>query len=508
MHLNSLDINRDIGDRQGEAASLNNLGLIAQTQGDVEEAKRLYLECMAIMIEIGDLIGVATSQNNLGNIAEIRDDLEEAKRFYLKSLDIKKDIGDRQGVALTLSNLGIVAERQGELEEAEQLQRESMAIMIEIGDRQGEAHSLGNLGLIAKIQGNLEEAEQLLRQNVRISLEIGIPLHDWFVENGYTDPDAEWDFPPDEESTPVGSDVTQNFNAPVEYVAARDVNINYDGIDPKVYAKALAENERLKESRQTSEESKESQPPSESEISEDVEKSEPFSLVCDFENKKLVLGRDFYANYRVSSARDDYHKSRDAFHELIQQGRVPHSDQIKAAHNLIGLLRLARKRGHAIYENDRHSIDLVSAMNRLIPLGKTTEIEGLVPHEIALVRSMRAKFLDETDYEEHDCTYEQIFDDLLLALRELVETRFKSESLDNNAFKDAQDIAEQARNMVAILPNPDDQQEKMVRVEYKATYLLNAMNTRIPGKYPPELFESKSPFDEVEYPLDVLAESE
>jgi predicted ArsR family transcriptional regulator len=121
---------------------------------------------------------------------------------------------------------------------------------------------------------------------------------------------------------------------------------------------------------------------------------------------------------------------------------------------------------------------------------------------------MRAKFLDETDYDEHDCTYEQIFDDLLLALRELVETRFKSESLDNDALKDAQDIAEQARNMVAILPNPDDQQEKMLRVEYKATYLLNAMNTKIPGTPPPELFESKSPFDEVEYPLDAIAESE
>lgn len=313
--------------------------------------------------------------------------------------------------------------------------------------------------------------------------------------------------PSDDEDTPEGSDITQNFNASVGNVAGRDI---IHGIDPKDHAKILAENERLKESRQTSEESKEIQPPSEFETSKEIEQSELFSLVGDFEDENLVLGREFYVAYRVSSARGDYHKSRDAFHELIKQGSAAsHSDQIRAAHNLIGLLRLARKRGgHARYENDRISIDLVSAMNRLIPLGKTTEIEGLVPHEIALVRSMRAKFLDETDYEEHDCTYEQIFDDLLLALRELVETRFKSDSLDNDALKDAHDIAEQARNMVAILPNPDDQQEKMMEVEYKATYLLNAMNTKIPGTYPPELFESNSPFDEVEYPLDALAESE
>ena len=32
---------REIGDRQGEATSLNNLGLIADTRGDLDEAERL-----------------------------------------------------------------------------------------------------------------------------------------------------------------------------------------------------------------------------------------------------------------------------------------------------------------------------------------------------------------------------------------------------------------------------------------------------------------------------------
>jgi hypothetical protein len=45
---------REIGDRGGEAASLNNLGDIAGKRGDLVEAERLYQESLAIKREIGD----------------------------------------------------------------------------------------------------------------------------------------------------------------------------------------------------------------------------------------------------------------------------------------------------------------------------------------------------------------------------------------------------------------------------------------------------------------------
>jgi Flp pilus assembly protein TadD len=39
---------REIGDRQGEANSLNNLGIIADTRGDLAEAERLHRESLPI----------------------------------------------------------------------------------------------------------------------------------------------------------------------------------------------------------------------------------------------------------------------------------------------------------------------------------------------------------------------------------------------------------------------------------------------------------------------------
>ena len=69
------------------------------------------------------------------------------------------------------------------------------------GDRQGEADSLGNLGLIAQNRGDYDEAERLYRESVRIRNSIGTPLSDWFVWHGYIDPDAPWDFPPEDDES-------------------------------------------------------------------------------------------------------------------------------------------------------------------------------------------------------------------------------------------------------------------------------------------------------------------
>ena len=53
MHRESLAIKREIGDRQGEAASLNNLGSIAKRRGDEDAANLLFEEANEIRREMG-----------------------------------------------------------------------------------------------------------------------------------------------------------------------------------------------------------------------------------------------------------------------------------------------------------------------------------------------------------------------------------------------------------------------------------------------------------------------
>jgi Flp pilus assembly protein TadD len=84
---------REIGDRGGEAASLNNLGNIALSRSDLAEAERLYRESMAIFREIGDRGNEALLLNNLGINAAIRGDLAEAEKLWRESVRIKREIG-------------------------------------------------------------------------------------------------------------------------------------------------------------------------------------------------------------------------------------------------------------------------------------------------------------------------------------------------------------------------------------------------------------------------------
>ena len=132
----------------------------------------------------------------LGDAAELRGRTFTAEGYYREALRMFLEAGDRHGEAQSLGSIGLIAYHRGDYDEAEGLHRESLAIKREIGDRRGEAASLNNLGLIAHTRGEYDEAERLHRESVRIKNGIGVPLDDWHIENEYTDPDADWDFPP------------------------------------------------------------------------------------------------------------------------------------------------------------------------------------------------------------------------------------------------------------------------------------------------------------------------
>ena len=100
---------------------------------------------------------------------------------------------------MSLVFLGAIHRESGNDTKARRLYTEALAINRAIGDRNDEALTLNNLGDIAKDRGELDKAESLYREYVRINNEIGVPLNDWYVDNGYTDPDADWDFPPKED---------------------------------------------------------------------------------------------------------------------------------------------------------------------------------------------------------------------------------------------------------------------------------------------------------------------
>jgi tetratricopeptide (TPR) repeat protein len=105
----ALDYNRLIDRREGIAANLNNLGVIAQAQGNPELARRRFQEALAVNRELKDPAAIVETLNNLGLTYQSQGRLQEANAAYLEALDQARQLPPGPLLALTLTHLGDVA---------------------------------------------------------------------------------------------------------------------------------------------------------------------------------------------------------------------------------------------------------------------------------------------------------------------------------------------------------------------------------------------------------------
>jgi tetratricopeptide (TPR) repeat protein len=172
-HQQSLEIEEEIGNRQGVARSLGNLGLCYKNLGQYEKAIAYHQQNNDISEEIGFRLGVAYSLGNLGVCYGSLGQHEKAIAYHQQHHDISEEIGNRQGVAISLGNLGNCYRSLGQYEKAIAYHQQSLEISEEIGDRRGVARSLGNLGNCYGSLGQHEKAIAYQQQSLEIEEEIG-----------------------------------------------------------------------------------------------------------------------------------------------------------------------------------------------------------------------------------------------------------------------------------------------------------------------------------------------
>ena len=127
--------------------------------------------------ELGDRNGIAISLLNMGNIAMDFREFLHARDFYTESLETYEIIGNRWGVANCLGNLGNVESGLGNYAEAMDLHRRSMAMSIGIGDVEGEVICNLNLGMDFCHIDQPGESLEHSRRAVDLALPVGlIPL--------------------------------------------------------------------------------------------------------------------------------------------------------------------------------------------------------------------------------------------------------------------------------------------------------------------------------------------
>jgi tetratricopeptide (TPR) repeat protein len=107
-----------LGDWEGVGQVLNNYGIDAYWQGDLDAATDWYEQSLAAFDRAGDVVMMAAARNNLGEVASDLGDLERAEQEFGAFLVTAARAGNEQFEAHAYMNLAVVLVRKGRAAEA------------------------------------------------------------------------------------------------------------------------------------------------------------------------------------------------------------------------------------------------------------------------------------------------------------------------------------------------------------------------------------------------------
>jgi len=130
----ALPISREVGDRSGEAATLNNIGSAYSALGQAQKALDYYNQALPISREVGDRGGEATTLTNIGAVYRALGQPQKALDYYSQALPIRREVGDLGGEAVTLSDIGGVYSDLGQPQKALDYYNQALPLAVAVED--------------------------------------------------------------------------------------------------------------------------------------------------------------------------------------------------------------------------------------------------------------------------------------------------------------------------------------------------------------------------------------
>ena len=159
------------------AKALSGRGFLAWMQGDQGTARRHLEESVDLWREIGDRQGLAQALRFLSGSFESRGDYASARPLAEESVELFREGDDAFGLGITLSRLGITALAQGDHAAARAALEEGVEICRRIEDDWALALALRNMGIGALREGERGEAVARLAESLKVLQEPGNPLY-------------------------------------------------------------------------------------------------------------------------------------------------------------------------------------------------------------------------------------------------------------------------------------------------------------------------------------------
>lgn len=163
---------REVGERMRITEAQFNLGLIAMSLGEYDEAIRLYSDNLTALVDLGSRATIAAHENSIGYVLFLQGRLAEAEAYYLRARDRYAETDDVNGQAMALNNLGDLERARGNFDGARQLYAGGLALLNPELDHWLVCVCEKNLGKILVDLDRLAEAEEHLARALETAVHI------------------------------------------------------------------------------------------------------------------------------------------------------------------------------------------------------------------------------------------------------------------------------------------------------------------------------------------------
>jgi non-specific serine/threonine protein kinase len=152
--------------RQSNSPTVTALALVGLARialrTDVEVARRLCREALAVTEGTDDLSGRSSAMHVLGVAAQMAGDFLEAREVMSQRIALARQLGNIATISMESGNLSMVERQLGNLDAAEALAREALEIDYERGDAQAIPWKINGLAAVARDRSEFVRAAKLI----------------------------------------------------------------------------------------------------------------------------------------------------------------------------------------------------------------------------------------------------------------------------------------------------------------------------------------------------------
>lgn len=162
LQYRAVELGRQTNHPTVTALALVGLARIALRLHDVDAARRLCREALAVTEGTDDRSGRSSAMHVLGVAAQMAGDFLEAREVMSQRIALAREMGNLATVSIESGNLSMVERQLGNLEKAETLAYEALEIDFRRADELSIPWKVNALAAVAKDRGEFDRAAALI----------------------------------------------------------------------------------------------------------------------------------------------------------------------------------------------------------------------------------------------------------------------------------------------------------------------------------------------------------